>query len=172
MYASPSARCQASSPSERPPASGRKSYWLTGSARKSLSVFSASYSHEFRNISSSFVGMVYLLARRTTFVGLRAQASRHQGCLRREARGFRASDQSRSGRIVLHRKSYSRPDTFGTAVTVVIAGVATTGCAVSISDVFGRSSTCAYADVIVLKSNEAILRREFVPRDPCRTNQR
>jgi hypothetical protein len=45
-------------------------------------------------------------------------------------------------------------------LTVVIAGVATTGCAVSISDVFGRASTCAYTDMIVLKSNEAILRHD------------
>jgi hypothetical protein len=38
--------------------------------------------------------------------------------------------------------------------------------------VFGWPPTCAYADMNRLKSNEAILRREFVPRDPCRTNQR
>jgi hypothetical protein len=34
-----------------------------------------------------------------------------------------------------------------------------------------RPPTCAYADMNRLKSNGAILRREFVPRDPCRTNQ-
>src|SRR5437660_6249037 len=61
MYASPSARCHASSPSDRPPASGRKSYCVGGSARKSLTVFSASRSHVLRNISSSFIGMSHLL---------------------------------------------------------------------------------------------------------------
>src|SRR5271167_4055199 len=60
-YASPSARCHASSPRERPPASGRKSYCVAGKARKSLSVFSASRPHAFRNISSSLVDMVNLL---------------------------------------------------------------------------------------------------------------
>jgi hypothetical protein len=42
----------------------------------------------------------------------------------------------------------------------------------SVADVFGRPPTCVYADMNRLKSNEAIRRREFVPRDPCRTNQR
>jgi len=42
----------------------------------------------------------------------------------------------------------------------------------SIAAVFGWPPTCAYADMTRLKSNEAILRREFVPRDPWRTNQR
>jgi len=42
----------------------------------------------------------------------------------------------------------------------------------SIAGVFGWPPTCAYADMERLKSNEAIPRREFVPRDPCRTNQR
>jgi hypothetical protein len=32
--------------------------------------------------------------------------------------------------------------------------------------VFDRPPTCAYADMNGLKSNVAILRREFVPRDP------
>jgi hypothetical protein len=41
-----------------------------------------------------------------------------------------------------------------------------------IADVFGRPPTWVYADAKRLKSNEAILRREFVLRDPCRTNQR
>src|SRR5262249_13270671 len=62
IYASPSARCQASSPSDRPPASGRKSYWLAGSARSSFTVFSASRSHVVRNISSSFIAIRHLLA--------------------------------------------------------------------------------------------------------------
>jgi hypothetical protein len=42
----------------------------------------------------------------------------------------------------------------------------------SIAAVFGWPPTCAYADKNRLKSNEAILRREFVLRDPCRMNQR
>jgi hypothetical protein len=41
----------------------------------------------------------------------------------------------------------------------------------SIAAVFGWPPTCAYADMNRLKSNKAIPRREFVPRDPCRTNQ-
>jgi hypothetical protein len=41
-----------------------------------------------------------------------------------------------------------------------------------IADVFGWPPTCAYADTNRLKSNDAIQRREFVPRDLCRTNQR
>ena len=36
---------------------------------------------------------------------------------------------------------------------------------------FGWPPNCACADMHRLKSNEAIPRREFVPRDPCRTNQ-
>jgi hypothetical protein len=43
--------------------------------------------------------------------------------------------------------------------------------AMSIAAAFGWPPTCAYADMNRLKSNEAIPRREFVPRDPCRTNQ-
>jgi hypothetical protein len=42
----------------------------------------------------------------------------------------------------------------------------------SIAGVFDRPTTCAYADMNRLKSNDAIPRREFGPRDPCRTNQR
>jgi hypothetical protein len=41
----------------------------------------------------------------------------------------------------------------------------------SITAVFGWSPTCAYADMPRLKSNDAMRRREFVPRDPCRANQ-
>ena len=41
----------------------------------------------------------------------------------------------------------------------------------SIAVVVGWPPTCAYADMIRLKSNDAIPRREFVPRDPRRTNQ-
>src|SRR5713226_4876216 len=63
MYASPSARCDASSPIDRPPASGRKSYCVAGSARRSYSVLSASRSHALRNISSSFIGMPHLLVK-------------------------------------------------------------------------------------------------------------
>src|SRR5438094_8314330 len=55
IYASPSARCHASSPSDRPPASGRKSYCAAGSARSSFSVLSDSRSHAPRNMSSSFI---------------------------------------------------------------------------------------------------------------------
>ena len=40
-----------------------------------------------------------------------------------------------------------------------------------VAAVLGRPPTCAYADMNRLKSNGAILRREFVPRDPWRTNQ-
>jgi hypothetical protein len=40
----------------------------------------------------------------------------------------------------------------------------------SIAEVFGWPPTCAYADTSRMKSNDAILQREFVPRDPCRTN--
>src|SRR5207244_9485490 len=49
------------SPTDRPPASGRKSYCVGGNARKSFRVLSASRSHALRNISSSFVGMRHLL---------------------------------------------------------------------------------------------------------------
>jgi hypothetical protein len=42
----------------------------------------------------------------------------------------------------------------------------------SIADVLDRPPTCAYADMNLLKSNGAIPRREFVPRDPWRRNQR
>jgi hypothetical protein len=38
--------------------------------------------------------------------------------------------------------------------------------AMSVAGVFDRPPTCAYADMNRLKSNGAILRREFVPRDP------
>ena len=41
---------------------------------------------------------------------------------------------------------------------------------IRIADVLGWPPTCAYADVNRLKSNEAILRREFVPRDPWQTS--
>src|SRR5687768_7406415 len=61
MYASPSARCQASSPSDRPPASGRKSYCDEGSAFKSLIVLSASRSHSLNSLSSSLTAIGYLL---------------------------------------------------------------------------------------------------------------
>jgi hypothetical protein len=42
---------------------------------------------------------------------------------------------------------------------------------VSIAAVFGWPPTCAYADMHREKSNDAIRRREFVPRDQCRANQ-
>src|SRR5215471_11202616 len=61
MYASPSARCHASSPSDRPAASGRKSYWVAGKTLNSFNVFSASRSHVSKNDSSSFIAMVLLL---------------------------------------------------------------------------------------------------------------
>src|SRR5947208_2490252 len=67
MYASPSARCHASSPSDRPPASGRKSYCVAGRALKSFTVFSASRSHAPRNISNSPIGMRHLLLAHDTF---------------------------------------------------------------------------------------------------------
>src|SRR5712691_5828399 len=54
MYASLSARCHASSPSDRPPGSGRKSYCVGGNACRSFTVLAASRSHEARNVSSSF----------------------------------------------------------------------------------------------------------------------
>src|SRR5438876_12374345 len=56
-YASASARCQASSPSERPPASGRKSYWPGGKAFSSTTVFLASRSQTSRNVCSSLPGI-------------------------------------------------------------------------------------------------------------------
>ena len=40
--------------------------------------------------------------------------------------------------------------------------------ALSVAAVFGWPPTRAYADMNRLKSNDAIPRREFVPRDPCR----
>src|ERR1700730_14567794 len=65
MYASLSARCHASSPIDRPLASGRKSYCVAGSARNSFSVLSASRSQALRNISSSFIGIRHLLVKRS-----------------------------------------------------------------------------------------------------------
>src|SRR2546425_2788908 len=56
-YASASARCQASSPSDRPPASGRKSYWPGGKAFSSTTVFLASRSQTSRNVCSSLPGI-------------------------------------------------------------------------------------------------------------------
>src|SRR2546426_1789019 len=56
-YASASARCQASSPSDRAPASGRKSYWPAGSARSNAAVFWASASHTPRNVCNSVVAI-------------------------------------------------------------------------------------------------------------------
>src|SRR6266851_5626543 len=61
MYASPSARCHANSPSDRPPGSGRKSYCVSGNASRTFTVFAASRSHKARNISSSFIGIADLL---------------------------------------------------------------------------------------------------------------
>src|SRR5256885_13807772 len=55
MYASPSARCHANSPNDRPPGSGRKSYCVGGNACRSFTVLAASRSHEARNVSSSFM---------------------------------------------------------------------------------------------------------------------
>src|SRR5205814_198426 len=56
-FASASAMCQASSPSERAPASGRKSYWPAGSARSNVAVFWASASHTPRNVCNSVVAI-------------------------------------------------------------------------------------------------------------------
>src|SRR5438876_5762223 len=56
-YASASARCQASSPRDRPPASGRKSYWPGGKAFSSTTVFLASRSQTSRNVCSSLPGI-------------------------------------------------------------------------------------------------------------------
>src|SRR5262245_48807938 len=61
IYASPSARCHANSPSDRPAGSGRKSYCVGGSAFRSLIVLAASRSHQVRNISSSFIATAHLL---------------------------------------------------------------------------------------------------------------
>src|SRR5438128_3532660 len=90
MYASPSARCHASSPSDRPPASGRKSYCVGGSARKSLRVFSASRSHVLRNISSSFIGIRHLFMKQKRPGG--SQTSRHTIKASREVHPDRGGD--------------------------------------------------------------------------------
>src|SRR3989442_15147987 len=56
-------RCQASWPSVRPLGSGRKSYWVGGSARISCAVFFASASHSEKNVKSSWVVISDLLGR-------------------------------------------------------------------------------------------------------------
>src|SRR6516164_2997715 len=55
MYASISARCQASSPIERPPGSGRKSYWSGGNILSISMVFCASRSHTAKKDSIGFI---------------------------------------------------------------------------------------------------------------------
>src|SRR5712691_2732405 len=55
MYASTSARCQAISPSERPSASGRKSYCSRGNTSSSFTVFAASRSQISMKRSTSLV---------------------------------------------------------------------------------------------------------------------
>src|SRR5262245_30404266 len=56
MYASHSHRCHASSPSERPSLSGRKSYWFTGSALSTAAVRVDSISQSSKNRWISVLG--------------------------------------------------------------------------------------------------------------------